>query len=325
MRTSWNPFPFEPSPAFGDLPGDAAPESPPEPVRDPDQLSLGLEGQGRARRGRGTVAMDDYTEQRRASPRGGGRSATWTRRSLAALVAVGLTGALVPERAQALFGIGPSIVFDPTAVAKLVTQIGEMRNQLAVARANAAAFVANTRKLTSPYAWRNIGTAVATVDGVMASGQALGYSVNALPARLAVTYPGYTFNAQTVVADVRARREVSLATLKGALLAGQATGLQIGQSMDRLGTMKRQIAAVTSAQQAAEVSASALVTQAEELTLLRQQLLAGTSAEAVRTAEEVNRELQGAAAVHALFTIPARALSTNPPVRPRMDPAAYLF
>jgi P-type conjugative transfer protein TrbJ len=330
MRTTWNPFPFEAAPAAGNLPGDTAEPGTvgivaPLPARDPAQLSLGIDADGSGG-SEHFAAMDDYTGQ--AGGRGRrGRGTVWARRTLALAAAVGLAGSLAPERAHAMFGIPglPQIVFDPTAVAKLVTQIGELRNQLNTARGHAAAFVANTRKLTSPYAWRSINGAVTTVDGVMASGQSLSYSVNALPARLAVTYPGYTFNAATVGADVRARREVTLSTLKGALLAGQASGLQIGQSMSRLAAMKQQIAGATTAQQTAEVSATALVTQAEELTLLRQQLLAGASAEAVRTAEEVNRELQGAAAVRALFTQPARALSLNPPARPSMDPAAYVF
>lgn len=300
-----------------DLPDDAAADAPP-PARDAAQLDLGLDGAGSEHF---RASMDAYPDlgRRRAARRG-----TIARRGLALLVGTGLAAGLMPSRAYAFFGI-PSIVFDPTAVAKLIAQINQLQNQLTVARANAAAFVANTRKLTSPYAWRSINTAVGTVDGLMASGQALGYSANALPGRLAATFPGYAYNPATVAADVRARHEAALATFKGALVAGQATGLQIGQSMTQLTTMKRQLAAATSAQQAAEISATALVTQAEEATLLRQQLLAQASAEAVRSADEANRELQGTAAVQALFTGPARALTTNPPVRPRMDPAAYAF
>ena len=271
-----------------------------------------------------SAMMDNYAGRR---PRRATRRATVVRRGLAMLVGVGVAAGLAPARAHALFGLPvlPQIVFDPTAVAKLVAQVGQLQNQLTVARANAAAFLANTRKLTSPYAWRSINSAVTTVDGAMASGQALGYSAGALPGRLAVTFPGYTYNPSTAPADARSRHEVTLATLKGALIAGQATGLQIGQSMNQLVTMKRQLGAATSAQQAAEISATALVTQAEEITLLRQQLLAQASAEAVHTAEEANRELQGSAGVQALFTGPARALTASPPVRPRMDPAAYAF
>ncbi|GJG89658.1 hypothetical protein tb265_48390 [Gemmatimonadetes bacterium T265] len=303
-----------------DLPDDADAAAP-LPMRDAAQLDLGLERAGSGESEHFPAAMDDYSGvgSRRAA-----RRSTVARRGLTLLALTGLAAGLLPARAHALFGL-PSIVFDPTAVAKLIAQINQLQNQLTVARANAAAFVANTRKLTSSYAWRNINTAVATVDGLMASGQALGYSAGALPGRLAATFPGYAYNPATVAADVRARHEAALATFKGALVAGQATGLQIGQSMAQLGTMKRQLAAATSAQQAAEISATALVTQAEEAALLRQQLLAQASAEAVRAADEANRELQGTAAVQALITGPARALTTNPPVRPRMDPAAYAF
>ena len=293
--------------------------SPPSPsAHDAAQLSLGLDVDTRSEHF-STIENAEGGRPSRAA-----RRVMVVRRGLTVLVGVGLAAGLMPARAHALFGLG-DIVFDPAAVTQLISQIDQLRTQLTVARANAAAFLANTRKLTSPYAWRSINSAVATVDGAMASGQALGYSAGALPERLAVTFPGYAYNSATAPADARARHEVTLATLKGALVAGQATGLQIGQSMIQLVTMKRQLAAATSAQQAAEVSATALVTQAEETTLLRQQLLAQASAEAVRTAEEANRELQGTAAVQALFTGPARALTASPPVRPRMDPAAYAF
>ena len=304
-------------------PADAPDAVLPSPPADDAQLSLGLDGDRTVGSEHFSATMDDYASGRRRLARRG----TIVRRGLALLAGVGLAAGVLPAPAHALFGLPglPQIVFDPTAVAKLVAQLGQLQNQLAVARANAAAFVANTRKVTSPYAWRSPNAAVAAVDGLMASGQALGYSAGALPGRLAVTFPGYAYNPVTAPADARARHEVTLATFKGALMAGQATGLQIGQSMTQLGTMKRQLAAATSAQQAAEISATALVTQAEETALLRQQLLAQASAEAVRTVEEANRELQGTAAVQALFTGPARALTANPPVRPRMDPAAYAF
>lgn len=316
MSTTTASLPF-------DLPADADAVAP-LPARDAAQLDLGLDRAGGVESEHFPAAMDDYSG---AGRRTAARRGMIARRGLTLLAVTGLAAGFLPSHAHALFGLPglPQVVIDPAAIARLVTQINELRNQLAVARANAAAFVANTRKLTSPYAWRSINGAVGAVDGVMASGQALGYSAGALPGRLATTFPGYTYNPATVAADVRARREATLATFKGALLAGQATGLQIGQSMTQLGTMKRQLAAATSAQQAAEISATALVTQAEEATLLRQQLLAQASAEAVRAADEANRELQGAAAVQALITGPARALTTNPPVRPRMDPAAYAF
>ena len=315
----WTTSPSLPSDSLEDPATDALPA-----VHDAAQLDLELDRTGGQASEHFPPLMDDYSdlERRRTARRG-----TVTHRGLTLLAVIGIAAGLMPKRAHALFGIPglPQIVFDPTAVAKLVAQVGQLQNQLAVARANAAAFLANTRKLTSPYAWRSINTAVASVDGMMAGGQALGYSAGALTGRLAVTFPGYAYNPATVAADVRARHEATLATLKGALVAGQATGLQIGQSMVQLVVMKRQLAGATSAQQAAEVSATALVTQAEEAALLRQQLLAQASAEAVRAADEANRELQGTAAVQALFTGPARALTANPPVRPRMDPAAYAF
>lgn len=254
------------------------------------------------------------------------RRARFARRALLAGAAAGLATTLAPARAHAIFGLPiPQIVIDFQAIANTAATVAQLRTIYSNATAQLNSFVANTKKLTSPYAWRNINTAVAAVDGAMASGQSLGYSVYQLPQKVAVTFPGYTYNPVTATADTRARHEVTLSTASNLLVADQATGVQLAQSMARLSTMKTQLAGAWSAQQAAEVNATATVMQAEELTLLRQQLLAQSSAAAVRAAADANRELNGSAAVQALFTAPARTLTTNPPVRPAMDPAVYLY
>ena len=98
----------------------------------------------------------------------------------------------------------------------------------------------------------------------------------------------------------------------------------ITTSVARLATIKGQVSSLTTAQQAAEVNATVGVLAAEETALLRQQLLAAGSAQAVVAAEALNQRLQATAAV-AAFEAPARAIAATPPARPRMDPSAWAY
>lgn len=289
--------------------GDAAGRCSPDPA----QLTLWPEASPRPAAGSET--------HRRA------RRATWTRRTLALLAGAGLVATLRPAPAHALFGIPglPQIVYDPAAVARLITQVNQMAQLYSTARAHANAFVANTRRLTSAYAWRDPSSAVSTVDALVTSGQALSYSTAGLAGQLATTFPGYSYNPVTAAAANRTQRERALSTSLQQLMAAQATGVQLGQSIARLRTMKQQLATAGTSQQVAELSATIAVLQAEETTLLRQQLLAQQSGQAVYQADQANRELQGAAAVQRLFLAPARALTVTPPVRPTVNPATYVF
>jgi P-type conjugative transfer protein TrbJ len=254
-----------------------------------------------------------------ASP-GGALRRPWLRRSLAVVAAAGLVTAVLPGRAAAAIP-----VVDFAAIAEIVASIGKLTTQISIMTNQYNAFVNNTRKLTSGYAWRNINGAVAAVDGVVSSGAALSYSTAGLAGQLGATFPGYSYDPATIATDARTQKERALGTVLQQAVAAQQTWGQIGQSVTRLNQIKAQVAAITSAQQAAEVAATLGVLSAEELTLLRQQLLTATSAQAVLAAEQTNRELQGVAAVRVMFTDPAVGLRLNPPVRPPMNPAAYAF
>ena len=213
----------------------------------------------------------------------GASRALWGRRVLAGVVGLGLGAALLPKDAWAAIP-----VVDVAAIAQIVATVGKLTTQITLLTNQYNAFVNNTRKLTSGYAWRDIGTTIATVDGVVASGRALTYSTAGLAAELGVTFPGYSYDPLTAVADLRAQKERALSTVMQQLLANQRTGTQLAMSVARLATMKGQVAGISSAQQAAEVNATVGVLAAEETALLRQQILAAGSAQAVVAAEALN-------------------------------------
>lgn len=218
-----------------------------------------------------------------------------------------------------LLGKGPQVVVDPTAVAKLVTQLEQQLQQIQVARSQLQLNVDNMRKLANP-PWRRINAAIAQVDQLAQQGQALAYTLRNVDAQFGRTFPGWQVST-TMSADMRAQSERTLATLRSALNAVSATAQQFPVAAANLELMKSRMGAVTSAQQAAELNGAIGIQGAEELALLRQQLATQQSAQLVAAAHQINHDLQGAAWQQA-YMAPAQ---TRRAVPARRDISGWAF
>jgi P-type conjugative transfer protein TrbJ len=218
-----------------------------------------------------------------------------------------------------LLGKGPQVVVDPTAVAKLVTQLDQQIQQIQVARSQLQLNVDNMRKLANP-PWRRINATMAQVDQLAQQGQALAYTLRNVDAEFHQTFPGWRVST-TMTSDMRAQSERTLATLRSALNAVNATAQQLPVAAANLEVMKSRMGSVTSAQQAAELNGAIGIQGAEELALLRQQLATQQNAQLVATAQQINHELQGAAWQQA-YMAPAQV---RRPVPMRRDISAWAF
>ena len=92
----------------------------------------------------------------------------------------GLVGGLLSK--------GPQVVVDPTAIAKLVTQLDQQIQQIQVARSQLQVNVDNMRKLANP-PWRRINATMAQVDQLAQQGQALAYTLRNVDAQFRQTFP----------------------------------------------------------------------------------------------------------------------------------------
>ena len=218
-----------------------------------------------------------------------------------------------------LLGGGPQVVVDPTAVAKLVTQLEQQLQQIQVARSQLQLNIDNMRKLVNP-PWRRINATMAQVAQLAQQGQALAYTLRNIDAEFRQTFPGWHVSA-TMSADMRAQSERTLATLRSALNAVNATAQQFPVAAANLELMKSRMSSVTSAQQAAELNGAIGIQGAEELALLRQQLATQQNAQLVATAQRINHELQGAAWQQAYMA----AAQVRRPVPVRRDIAGWAF
>src|SRR5689334_20281909 len=90
-------------------------------------------------------------------------------------ILVTTTGNLLPTTAHAQFGLfGPTIVYDPAAVGKLVEQLIHQAEHIAVARSQLEQQIIALRKLPAP-PWRDINAAMAEVDALTRQGEAVAY------------------------------------------------------------------------------------------------------------------------------------------------------
>lgn len=233
--------------------------------------------------------------------------------SAIALLTVFATAA-IPHTAHAQLPIPgmPQVVYDPSAVAKLVTQLSRQMQQITVARGQLQAQLDNMRKLTNP-PWRQINATMAQVDLLAQQGRSLAYSLRNIDSQFQQTFPGWRLSG-TMATDMRTQNERTLATLRGALNATATTAQQFPIATANIDAMKNRMAAITSAQQAAELNGSIGIQSAEELALLRQQLAAQGNAQLVALADRINHELQGAA-WQQTYTASAQARPTVPPRR----------
>lgn len=161
------------------------------------------------------------------------------------------------------------------------------------------------RKLASP-PWRSIAAARAQIDLLTRQGSALSYSLGDFDTRFRATFSGgQTYS--DLRTTTRQQNERTLSTLRGVLNAANATAKQLSVSSATLNAMKSRVGSITSAQQAAELNGAIGILTAEEITLLRQQLAIEANVHAVTLANQVNRDLQGAAAAAAFEAAGAQA------------------
>ena len=202
-------------------------------------------------------------------------------------------------------------VTDAGELVQLVLQVKRQVQQVTMQTQQLKAQLDNMKKLGT-YNGRQIAVTLQQVDGLTQQGLAIWYSLGAIDAEFKRTFPGWLVS-DTFALELRTQQQRTLATLRSAINAASVTAQQLPVSNARLGAMKAQFGSITSAQQALKLNGSVAIHAAEELTLLRQQLAAQGTAEAIALANQVNRETQGAA-VNAAFDTSGK---TNAPPRSR--------
>lgn len=230
-----------------------------------------------------------------------------------AIIALATCALLAPWRgaaAQFGFGLGPQIVYDPTAVGKLVTQLSRQAQQVTLAQQQLQAQITALKKLSAP-PWRDVRSAMAQADALIRQGEAIAYSLANVDAAFQATFTGTSVAGSAPTAEhLQALR--TLATLRGVLDAAARSVRDLPTGVARLEQAKQQMASVQGHEQALELNGAVGVYTAEQLTVVSQQLAALTNADAVYFAHEVNERAQAQANARAFLA----ALGRIPAARP---------
>ncbi len=221
---------------------------------------------------------------------------------------------ILPTSAHAQFGLGlgfgPQIVYDPTAVGKLIAQLARQAEQIALAEQQLDAQITALRKLAAP-PWRDIAAAMAEIDALAQEGEAIAYSLRNVDAVFRTTFAG-TANVGDAPATEQVQAERTLATLRGVLNTAARAAAELPAGLARLSDVKRQMATVVGHEQALELNGAIGVYSAEQLTFQSQQLAALANAQAVYFADQVNDQAQVRANTRAFLTVLGEVPATRP-------------
>ena len=186
-------------------------------------------------------------------------------------------------------------VYDPANYAENVlhytNQLTQIRYQLAQLQYQLQAL----RKLPSS-AWRDIRQSLLGIQGTMGSPQSLGYAAPAV----GTTFQGYFPVSRPVTdwpAEEQGRSSAAVNVFGAAVQAAAQQQSTVSQGSLTLQRIKALNGAVEGHEQALELQNTVAVYTAEELSLLRQAVLAQTNIQAVYYADRVNTEAQRDATV----------------------------
>ena len=234
-----------------------------------------------------------------------------------AAAAVGAALMFAPVRVHAQFGF-PQVVYDPTAVSKLVSQISSQVKQLAVARSQLSEQLIALRKLPNP-PWREISATMQTLDQVMRAQSSLAYAVPGVDGAFRETFPVSRPITDWPTTE-RSAAQRTVATQRATVDAASTQGMSFPEALDRIAHMKSAMASVTGHEQALELNGAAAVFSAEELVLLRQALMAQGTAQSVYYAHAVNDVAQRDESVRAQLAAATVAAPRRAPISLRLDP-----
>lgn|GEM_PF-240360 len=167
------------------------------------------------------------------------------------------------------------------------------------------------RKLDDPN-WREIQTLLAELDGLVRSGQAIGYALPDAGGQLRQVYPGWTPWQDPAAAPLQSER--ALDTMRAGLAAISRQSQSFGPGEQTLLAIRQQMTRTDGHQQALEQLATLGSFTAQEQLLTRQSLAVNANLQAVGQAYWIDREAQARATFRRLATETSLAAyqSTSP-------------
>ncbi len=210
------------------------------------------------------------------------------------LVAVGcLLFTCVPADAQ--FGGGTQIVFDPTMFARQLQQLQQETATVTNLAQQLQYMIQNTTGGGGGI-WQSNQNLLTNLGDLINQQEGLSYSVQGVTQQFQQLYPGFNTATTAGVQSPQATTETTLNTLNGALASVQAQS----QSLE----LKNQTA--VGRLQAIQVGNEIALAQVQQVQMLRQLVMAMMNSQNVAAADQVNSQVQDGLEAQAVLSAPVR-------------------
>jgi type IV secretion system protein TrbJ len=229
------------------------------------------------------------------------------------LVAIGwLAFACVPAQAQ--FGGGTQIVFDPTMFARQLQQL-QQETATVTNLAQQLQYIIKNTTGGGGGVWQSNQNLLTDLGDLINQQEGLSYSVQGVTQQFQQLYPGFNTATTAGVQSPQATTETTLNTLNGALASVQAQSQNFQAEQGTLQGLELRNQTAAGRLQAIQVGNEIALAQVQQVQMLRQLIMAMLNSQNVAEANHVNNQVQSDLEAEAILSAPVRGdiLTTDEP------------
>jgi len=228
-----------------------------------------------------------------------------TTRSLVWLLAnAGLLLCLfVSGPADAQFGGGTQIVFDPSMYARQLQQLQQQTAALTNLAQQLRYMVVNTTGGGAGL-WQSNQNLLTNLGNLINEQEGLSYTFQGLSQQFQQLYPGFNTATTAGVQSPQASVDTTLNTLNGALATAQAQAQDFQGEQANLQQLELRNQTAIGNLQAIQVSNEIALAQVQQVQMLRQLVMAEMNSQNVAAANQVNNQTQSNLSAQAFFGAP---------------------
>ena len=210
---------------------------------------------------------------------------------------------LTPEFAQAQFGGGSQIVFDPNMFARQLAQLQEETASVTDLAQQLQYMVQNTAGGDAGV-WQSNQNLLTNLGGLISEQQGLSYTFQGLSQQFQQLYPGYAAASTPGAQSPMASADTTLNTLNGALQSAQAQAGDFQAEQAALQMLEAKNQTAVGRLQAIQVGNEIALAQVQQVQMLRQLVMAMMNSQNVAAANRLNSQTQSQLAALAIIGAP---------------------
>jgi len=221
--------------------------------------------------------------------------------------------------ADAQFGGGTQIVFDPSMYARQLLQLQQQTAAVTNLAAQLRYMVMNTTGGGAGL-WQSNLTLLTSLGNLINEQEGLSYTFQGLNQQFQQLYPGFKAATTAGVQSPQASVDTTLNTLNGALASAEAQAQDFQAEQANLQQLELRNQTAIGNLQAIQVSNEIALAQVQQVQMLRQLVMVQMNAQNVASASQLNNQAQSALAAQALLSAPVSddvlTVGEAPPTQP---------